>query len=79
MIVRIADAKVERTPNSIRLNSSKHAQLPPLANPLKNFTRLSYVKDEEHVKKKHILPRFLANSFVVSVFPVPTGPSSYDP
>lgn len=58
------------------LNSSKHVQLPPETNPLKNLIKVSVVIEFEQWKTKHIFPTSLAASFVVSVFPALTAPSS---
>ena len=70
---------MDRTSISILLNSSKHDQLPPQANPLKNLRRESKLRDDEQLKTKHIFPRLFDNSFAVSVLPVPTGPSIEEP
>ena len=65
----------DKTSYPILLNSSKQLQQPPLANPLKNFSMDSKLNELEQLKTKHILPILRAISFIVSVFPVPAGPS----
>jgi len=61
------------------LNSSKQLQAPLVAKPLKNLVMAIKFRDEEQLKTKHYLAKHLERSFVVSVFPVPTGPSGQPP
>jgi hypothetical protein len=69
----------ERTSSSILLNSSKHAQAPQQASPLKNFAIASTLSYSEQLNTMHCLAAAFAKSFVVSVFPVPAGPSGAPP
>lgn len=69
----------ERTSNSILLNSSKQAQAPQQASPLKNLDIAATSNWSEQLKTIHYLAVAFAKSFVVSVFPVPAGPSGAPP
>ena len=57
------------------MNSSKHAQAPLLAKPLKNFPIALKSKPSEQLNTTHYLAKAFARSLTVSVFPVPAGPS----
>ena len=70
---------MERIPASILLNSSKQTHNPVVASPLKNLITLVYSKLDEQFMTKHDFPSYFAKSLVVSVFPVPTGPSGAPP
>ena len=69
----------ERTSSSILLNSSKQAHAPQQAKPLKNLAIAATSSWSEQLKTMHYLADALARSFVVSVFPVPAGPSGAPP
>ena len=56
------------------LNSSKHAQDPDCASPLKNFAIAEQSSPSEQLNTIHCLPAALARSLHVSVFPVPAAP-----
>lgn len=64
---------------SILLNSSKQTHKPVDAKPLKNRIILEYSKLELQFMTKHDLAIYFAKSLVVSVLPVPTGPSGAPP
>ena len=55
----------------MRLNSSKQAQAPTAANPLKNFDITAASNPSLQLYTMHCCPKALDKSFVVSVFPVP--------
>ena len=61
------------------MNSSKQAQAPQQASPLKNFDIAATSNWSEQLNTMHYLAVALAKSFVVSVFPVPAGPSGAPP
>jgi hypothetical protein len=61
------------------LNSSKITHEPEDAIPLKNLSTFSYSMDVETFWIKHSLASVRAKSFVVSVLPVPKGPSGAPP
>lgn len=63
----------------ILLNSSKQAQAPALANPLKNLATIIWSIPSEQLKTTHYLANALAKSLVDSVFPVPAGPAGAPP
>ena len=63
----------------MRLNSSKQAQAPAEASPLKNLPMARKSRPSLQLKTTHCLARALARSFVVSVFPVPAGPAGAPP
>ena len=63
----------------ILLNSSKQAQAPEDARPLKNFATIMWSIPSEQLNTTHYLARALARSFVDSVFPVPAGPAGAPP
>ena len=69
----------DKTSSSMRLNSSKQAQAPQQASPLKNLAILSTLSWSEQLKTMHYLATAFAKSLVVSVFPVPAGPSGAPP
>ena len=69
----------ESTDNSILLNSSKQLHAPLVANPLKNFVIAMKFKELEQLNTKHYLAKHFDRSLVVSVLPVPTGPSGDPP
>lgn len=75
----IWDATTESTSTSILLNSSKQAHAPQQASPRKNFPMVSTSSCSEQLKTRHYFARALARSFVVSVLPVPAGPSGAPP
>lgn len=64
----------DNTSISILLNSSKQAQAPELASPLKNLPIAIKSSWSEQLKTTHCLAIALAKSLVVSVLPVPAGP-----
>lgn len=70
---------VESTSRSIRLNSSKQAHAPEAASPLKNLAIARKSSPSEQLKTTHCFASALARSFVVSVLPVPAGPSGAPP
>jgi hypothetical protein len=57
----------------MRLNSSKHAQAPLLAKPLKNLAMVMQSRVSLQLNTTHCLASALARSLVVSVLPVPAG------
>jgi hypothetical protein len=57
------------------LKSSKHDHAPHDARPLKNFPRVIKSRPSAQLNTTHCLATDFARSFVVSVFPVPAGPS----
>ena len=63
----------------IRLNSSKQAQAPAEASPLKNFPTIIKSIESEQLNTTHYFANALARSFVDSVFPVPAGPAGAPP
>lgn len=63
----------------IRLNSSKQAQAPEAANPLKNLPTMITSIESEQLKTTHYLAKALARSLVDSVLPVPAGPAGAPP
>jgi hypothetical protein len=69
----------DSTSTSIRLNSSKHAHAPQQAKPLKNLLMVSTSIWSEQLKTMHYLANAFAKSLVVSVLPVPAGPSGAPP
>jgi hypothetical protein len=62
----------------MRLNSSKHAQAPLLARPLKNLAIVMQSRVSLQLNTTHCLASALARSLVVSVLPVPAGLHSSD-
>ncbi len=78
-ILKIYCATTERTSGSILLNSSKQHHEPVLANPLKNLNIAIEFNPSEALKTIHYIPAILDKSFVVSVLPVPAGPSGAPP
>lgn len=68
-----------RTSILIRLNSSKHAQAPAEASPLKNLPTIIKSIESEQLNTTHYLAKALAKSFVDSVLPVPAGPAGAPP
>jgi len=72
-------AITESTSMLILLNSSKHAQAPALARPLKNLATIMWSIPSEQLNTTHYLARALARSFVDSVLPVPAGPAGAPP
>jgi len=72
-------AITESTSILIRLNSSKQAHAPALANPLKNLPTIMKSIESEQLKTTHYLARALAKSLVDSVLPVPAGPAGAPP
>jgi hypothetical protein len=72
-------AITERTSIPILLNSSKQAQAPAPASPLKNLASIVYSISGEQLKTTHYLASALARSLVVSVLPVPAGPAGAPP
>ena len=64
---------------SILLNSSKQAQAPCWANPLKSLFIIPAVIWSEQLKTMQSLPNPFAKSFVDSVLPVPAGPAGAAP
>ena len=69
----------ESTDNSILLNSSKQLHAPLVASPLKNFVIAMKFNELEQLNTKHYFAKHLDRSLVVSVLPVPTGPSGDPP
>lgn len=67
------------TPVSILLNSSNTTQAPLAAIPLKNLRILSYSQLAEVFRTQQTAPKLRERSLVVSVFPVPKGPSGAPP
>ena len=67
------------TSRSMRLNSSKHAHAPDIANPLKNFPIAMKSRPSWQLNTTHCFASAFARSFVVSVFPVPAGPAGAPP
>jgi len=63
----------------ILLNSSKQAQAPQQAKPLKNFPSIWEDISGEQLNTTHYLDNALAKSLVVSVLPVPAGPAGAPP
>ena len=63
----------------ILLNSSKHAQAPAAANPLKNLPTIMKSIESEQLNTTHYLAKALAKSLVDSVLPVPAGPAGAPP
>jgi hypothetical protein len=63
----------------ILLNSSKQAQAPAEARPLKNFPTMIKSMESEQLKTTHCLARAFARSLVVYVLPVPAGPAGAPP
>jgi hypothetical protein len=61
------------------LNSSKQTQAPLEASPLKNLATPAYSKFAELFRTKVSFAIYLPKSLVVSVFPVPNGPSGAPP
>jgi hypothetical protein len=61
------------------LNSSKQAQAPADASPLKNFPTIIKSIESEQLKTTHCFANALARSLVVYVFPVPAGPAGAPP
>jgi hypothetical protein len=72
-------AITDSTSMLIRLNSSKQAQAPEAANPLKNFPTIITSMESEQLNTTHYLARALARSLVLSVLPVPAGPAGAPP
>lgn len=72
-------AITDNTSMLILLNSSKHAQAPALARPLKNFATMIWSIPSEQLNTTHYLAKALARSLVDSVFPVPAGPAGAPP
>ena len=72
-------AITDKTSRSILLNSSKQLQAPLVARPLKNFVIAIKFRELEQLNTKHYFAKHLERSFVVSVLPVPTGPSGEPP
>ena len=64
---------------SILLNSSKQAHAPHYANPEKNLPIVFTSNPPEQLNTTHCIASALARSLVVSVFPVPAGPSGAPP
>ena len=54
----------DKTSMFIRLNSSKHAQAPAEASPLKNLPTIMKSIESEQLKTTHCLARALAKSLV---------------
>ena len=75
----IVPVKNDKTSLLKRLNSSKMTQDPLDAIPLKNLSMPEYSKLAEPFMTKQSLPSDRLKSFVVSVFPVPNGPSGAPP
>lgn len=75
----ITDDIMDNTWLSILLNSSKQTHEPLADSPLKNLTILAYSKLEEQLSTMHNFASYLPKSLVVSVLPVPTGPSGAPP
>jgi len=69
----------ERTPILILLNSSKQDQVPLAARPLKNLLMALKSKLLEQLNTNVCRAIRFANSLVVSVLPVPTGPIGAPP
>jgi hypothetical protein len=65
----------ESTSNSILLNSSKHDQEPQEISPLKNLAIAVTSNASEQLNTTQCFAIALAKSLVVSVLPVPAGPS----
>lgn len=63
----------------MRLNSSKQLHAPAAINPLKNFAIAWMFNPSEQLNTTHYIANAFARSFVVSVFPVPAGPSGAPP
>ena len=63
-----------KTSMGMRLNSSKQAQAPTAANPLKNFDITAASNPSLQLYTMHCCLKALDKSFVLSVFPVPAGP-----
>lgn len=63
----------------IRLNSSKQAQAPAEANPLKNLPTIMKSIESEQLKTTHCFANAFAKSLVDYVFPVPAGPAGAPP
>ena len=61
------------------MNSSKQAQDPLCASPLKNLPIALKSRPSEQLKTTQCLAKALAKSLTVSVFPVPAGPSGAPP
>ena len=64
---------------SILLNSSKQAQAPELARPLKNLPIAMKSNWSLQLNTTVWMARALPKSLVVSVFPVPAGPAGAPP
>jgi TctA family transporter len=69
----------ESTIREILLNSSKQLQAPLVASPLKNLVMAAKLSVEEQLNTNQCLASHFARSLVVSVLPVPTGPSGDPP
>lgn len=63
----------------ILLNSSKQAQAPADAKPLKNLPTIIKSIESEQLKTTHCFAKAFAKSLVVYVFPVPAGPAGAPP
>jgi len=61
------------------LNSSKQAQAPHYDNPEKYLAIVFTSSPSEQLNTTHYIAIAFARSFVVSVFPVPDGPSGAPP
>jgi hypothetical protein len=72
-------AITDNTSILIRLNSSKHAHAPALANPLKNLPTIIKSIESEQLNTTHYFANAFAKSFVDSVLPVPAGPAGAPP
>jgi hypothetical protein len=61
------------------LNSSKQLQAPAEISPLKNLAMECVLRPSEQLNTTHYIANALAKSLVLSVFPVPAGPSGAPP
>lgn len=78
-MVVICWATTDKTSTSIRLNSSKQAQAPELARPLRNLPMAMKSSWSEQLNTTVWIAKALPRSLVVSVFPVPAGPAGAPP
>ena len=69
----------DRTSMSILLNSSKQAQAPVYDSPVNSFSIILTLTYSLQLKTIQYLPRTLARSLQLSVFPVPAGPVGLAP